>query len=97
MLKQCVSFFVGFGGGYKSNIHAVHFSYFVSVNFGENGVFFNTHGVITPAIKTSVGHTLKVARTWQRQVYETVQKLVHNPFSQSYFAANGHTIAQLKV
>src|SRR5690625_5482152 len=70
---------------------------FVHIDLGEDGVFTDTHCVVTASVKPSVGHTLKVTRSRQCQIDQSIDELIHHFSPQSYFATDRHSLSQLEI
>ena len=46
MLEQCVSFFVGIGGGNECDVHTHELVYLVDINFGEDNLLGDAQCVV---------------------------------------------------
>ena len=81
---------------HKGNIHTQKFNNVVNVNFGENDLLIDTHGIVTTAVQLGFD-ALEVTDTGQSHANETFQKFVHLFTTQRNHNANRHFLTQFEV
>ena len=84
MLQQRLGFRVGFRGGGNHDVHTPNFVDFVEVDFGENDVLFDAHGIVATPIKRFTRNAAEVADTGHRYGDQTIEEFIHAVTAQGY-------------
>ena len=77
MLQQRLGFRVSFRGGANYNVHPPNLIDLVEVDFRENDMFFDPHGVVATAVKSLARHTAEVADAWHSHSDQTIKEFIH--------------------
>src|SRR6185437_12108288 len=73
-------------GGADGDIHAPDVCSLVVIDFREHDVLLDAERVVAAAVKTLRRQTAEVSNPRQRDIDETVEKLVHARFAQGHLA-----------
>ncbi len=97
MLQKRLGFLVIRRRGANDNVHAPHLIDLVVVDFRENDVFLQAHGIVATTVEGITVQTAEVLHARQRDRDQAVEEFVHTFLAQRHLGADNHTFAQLEA
>jgi len=81
----------------ESDIHPIDLRNFVHINFREDDLFCDTHGIVAAAVKSFIIHTTEISYAGKSNGDQPVEEFVHLVTAEGNTYTDGVSFSQFEV